>query len=313
MRQLTGSILVVIAAVCFGFMGLFGSWAMDAGVSVEMMLFLRFAIGGSVMALLMIMLRLPWPRGGVLAGLIAMGAVLYVGEAMFFFHGTRHIAVGLVSLLLYVYPVIVTVFACLFLHERLTPARLVALTLAVCGLALTIGPMALEQQEPQRPGALPWLGVVFGLGCCVSYAIYILVGGGLTRSAGAIPASTVVILSAAVVLGGLAFLRGDSMPDSAPAWTGIILLALASTVIAITGILVGLARIGPVQTSTLSTLEPVTTVLVGALLMGQRLSPVQMLGGGLIVAAAVIIARSAAQPNGASNSTGDQHGSETHR
>jgi len=57
-------------------------------------------------------------------------------------------------------------------------------------------------------------------------------------------------------------------------------------------VLAGLERIGAVQTSTLSTLEPVTTVLVGALLLGESMTMVQSIGGGMIVAAAVLIARS---------------------
>src|SRR6185436_19091626 len=101
---------------------------------------------------------------------------------------------------------------------------------------------------------------------------YILVGGPATKRAGAIPASTIVIISAAAVLGAMSLGRGDALPHSPHAWIGIICLALFSTVIAITAILVGLVRIGPVQTSTLSTLEPVTTVIVGATLMGQELS-----------------------------------------
>ena len=63
MRQLSGAILVVIAAIGFGFMGLFGSWAMNAGVSVEMMLFLRFAIAGAIMSIILVGRGEGWPRG----------------------------------------------------------------------------------------------------------------------------------------------------------------------------------------------------------------------------------------------------------
>jgi len=300
MRQLVGSILVIIAAICFGFMGLFRSWA--GGVSVEMTLFLRFAIAGIIMAMIMPTRRLPWPRGRLLLGLIGMGAVLYVGESMFFFHGMRHIPVGLVSLLLYVYPVLVTIFAWLFLHERLTHARIIALGLAAAGLVLTTVPIITSDQKSQLADANPILGIALGLGCCVSYSIYILVGGVMTRRAGAIPASTVVILSAAAVFGALAFAKGDAFPSGASAWIGVFSLAIVSTVIAITGVLFGLDRIGPVQTSTLSTVEPVMTVIVGAAFMNQQLNWLQIGGGLLIVGAAIIIARSSVKSAGAAAS-----------
>lgn len=289
-RGVAGAICVIIAAICFGFMGLFRGWA--AGVSVEMVLFLRFAIAGAVMLAILLARGERLPSGSVLLGLIVMGAALYVGESLFFFHAMAHIPVGLVSLLLYIYPVIVTLFAWLFLRERMSFARTIALILAACGLALTIGPTL--DDEPVRLGANSIWGVALGLGCCVSYAIYILIGGGFTRRAGAIPGSTIVIISAAVVLGAVSLGKGDAFPNTFNAWLGVTMLALASTVIAITCVLVGLASIGPVQTSTLSTLEPVATVIVGALWMNERLNWIQICGGVLIVSAALIIARTTA-------------------
>jgi drug/metabolite transporter (DMT)-like permease len=290
-RGLLGAVCVIIAAICFGFMGLFRAWA--AGVSVEMVLFLRFAIAGAVMLVILLARGERWPRGNVLLGLIVMGAALYVAESLFFFHALAHIPQGLVSLLLYIYPVVVTLVAWLFLREKMTRIRMFALILAACGLALTIGPTLIDA-EPMRSGANTVLGVSLGLACCVSYAVYILIGGGFTRRAGAIPGSTVVIISAAVVLGAVSLGKGDALPNSSDAWLGVTLLALASTVIAITCVLVGLASIGPVQTSTLSTLEPVATVIVGALWLNERLNWIQICGGILIVSAAIIIARATA-------------------
>ena len=291
MRQITGTVLVVVAALCFGFMGLFGSWVMRAGVSVEMMLFLRFAIAGMVMAVAMAVRGSRWPTSRVLWALIGMGGVLYVGEAMFFFHAMKHIPVGMVSLLLYVYPAVVTIVAWLFLHERMTRSKVLALLLASTGLLLTIIPTISNDGVGRVAGGSAALGVVLGLSCCLSYAIYILVGGPVARRAGIISGSTIIILSAAAVFGCIALARGDAWPSTPPAWWGIMLLAIISTVISISAVLVGLARIGPVKTSMISTLEPVVTVFVGAAFMNESMSVVQITGGVLIVAAAVIMAR----------------------
>jgi len=293
MRQLSGAILVIVAAVGFGFMGLFGkAWTTDRGVSVEMMLFLRFGIAFAVMAGMMVVHGLRWPRGRTLLALIGMGAVLYVGEAMLFFHAAQHIPVPLVSLLLYIYPVIVTVFAWLFLRERMTPLKLLALGLAITGLVLTILPELRESEgHMAKEGVNPTLGVILGIGTAIAYSIYILIGGRYSREAGAIPASTIVIGSTAIVIGAMALSRGDAFPQDQIAWMGVLGLAIVSTVISITCLLAGLQRIGPVQASTLSTLEPVTTAIVGATLMNDRLTMLQVVGGGLILVAAVIIAR----------------------
>jgi drug/metabolite transporter (DMT)-like permease len=73
-------------------------------------------------------------------------------------------------------------------------------------------------------------------------------------------------------------------------------IALFSTVLAITLYFAGLERIGPVRASTLSTVEPLCTVILAAWLLDETIAPVQLAGGALIVAAAVLIAKVRAGP-----------------
>ena len=72
----------------------------------------------------------------------------------------------------------------------------------------------------------------------------------------------------------------------------MVALALVSTVAAVLLFFVGMARIGPVNTSLVSTMEPLTAVLLGALFLDERLSARQGVGGLLILTAAVLLARS---------------------
>ena len=54
----------------------------------------------------------------------------------------------------------------------------------------------------------------------------------------------------------------------------------------------GLKRIGPTSASTLSTFEPIVAVVLAAIVLGETISPIQVLGGALILAAVVVLARS---------------------
>lgn len=296
---MAGSLLIIISAIAFGFMALFAHWARGDGVSTEMLLFMRFGIAGASLAIGMLFSRTRWPRGRDLLLAMTMGGLLYAGMSTCYFHALRYIPGGLVALLLYLYPVIVTILARVILHEHLTRTRLLAITLACVGLALTIGPLALESlrelnaaNTSSSPNALR--GIALGVGCALCYSVYILVGGPVTRRAGAIPTSTVVMLAAAVVFATIALPRGDTLPASTLGWTGAIGLAVFCTLLAITAFLAGLRRVGAVQASTLSTLEAVTTVAAGAAFLGEAFSPIQIIGGVLILAAAVMIARSQA-------------------
>jgi len=56
--------------------------------------------------------------------------------------------------------------------------------------------------------------------------------------------------------------------------------------------LAGLKRVGPTDASMLSTLEPVVTVILAAEVLGERLRPLSLAGGALILAAVLLLAQS---------------------
>lgn len=292
MRGLAGTLLVLLSAVSFGFLGLFRYWAVDGGGNTPTVLALRFWIGGVILWALVLAgrhrirgggtgVRL-LPRGWRLGALVAMGAFLYFGQSLCFFTAMDFgVPTGLVSLLLYLYPGIVTLFSRLLFHEPLTPARLTALAIAMAGSVLTVGPVE----------GISGVGLALGIGSAVLYSMYILTGTRAMKDAAALPASAVVVTSAACSYTALALVHGPQLPRTAMGWAGIAGLAVVATVVAILAFLAGLARIGPVRTSTLSTCEAATTVAVGWALLGETLSPVQAAGGAMILAAAVITAR----------------------
>lgn len=281
----TGVALIAVSAASFGAMAIFARLAYDGGADVTAVLFLRFAIAAPFIAVLMRLRGLAWPRGRVLAGLVAMGGLGYVGQSLSFFTALTKASASLVALLLYAYPAIVTVLSVLLLGDRLTRARAAALAVALAGAVLTIGPEL--SGEP--------IGVVLGASAAVIYSVYILVGSRLTPRSGALPASAVVMASAGVVYAVVATVQRPAFPSTAGSWAAVIAIAVVSTVVAITTFFAGMARLGPADASTLSTLEPVVTVVLAALVLDERLSATQLVGGALILAAVVVLARAPTQ------------------
>ena len=135
------------------------------------------------------------------------------------------------------------------------------------------------------------MGIALGIAAAAIYAVYIVVGTRLTARIAPLAMSTVVVGSAAAVFAIATAFRGPQLPHSSAGWAAIAAIALVSTVAAITLFFAGLARIGPTQASTLSTIEPVFTVLLAAFLLGERIEVVQAIGGALILAAVVMLAR----------------------
>lgn len=286
MRYLIGVFLILLSGVSFGTAPIFARFAYESQVTPIMLLFLRFGIASLIMILVMLIGKYSWPRGGILFGLILMGALGYVGQSFCYFTALTYIPAGLVALLLYLYPALVTLFTKLILKEKLSKIKVVALCLALTGMILTIGPSG---------GRNP-IGILLALGAAFIYSGYILTGSRIVKPGKTIPSSCVIMISAAMVYGVMILFKGDSFPTTLKGWSSVSALALISTVIAAGSFLAGLERVGPVVASTLSTIEPVVTVFLATLILSETITSGQMVGGSLILFAVLLLVKKPTSP-----------------
>lgn len=288
-RRRAGIVCVIVSALCFGAMAIMARVAYASGVDTTTLLALRFGIAASVLLVFAKLAGARWPRGATLVTLAGMGAIGYAGQAFTFFTALTLAPAGLIALLLYLHPALVAVLSALLLREPLAGAKVAALGVALAGMTLTILP-ALFGNEP---AAYPHIGsgVAFGTAAAAIYAGYIVVGARVGQHVAALPMAAVVIASAALVFVLAAANQGPRWPASASGWLAVAGIALISTVAAITLFLAGLERIGPTQAATLSTVEPLFTVLLATILLGEAILPVQLAGGALILGAVILLAR----------------------
>lgn len=280
--RLAGAAWVIASAIGFGTLGILGKVTFAAGASTAAVLFLRFLIAGMLMAALMLALRLPWPRGRDLLILLAMGGIGYVGQAFCYFTALRYASAGLTALLLYLYPAFVTLAAAALGRQRLTLVKAGAVAASLAGIMLTVS---------DGLAGTP-TGIAFGAGAALIYTGYILVGEQVTRRTGAISAATVIMLAAAAVFGGALFFQGGNWPGSPAGWGAVAGIAVLATVVPMVGFFAGMQRLGATDAATLSTLEPVVTLLLAALFLGESLGAVELAGASLVLAAVVVLARS---------------------
>lgn len=280
-RRLSGVLWIALSAAGFGAMAIFAKLAYRDGVTLSTMLFLRFAIAGLLLAAWGVAQRMRWPRGRDLVWLLAMGALGYVGQAYCYFSALQYASAGLVALLLYLYPAIVTVLSALLSGGRVGRGRAWAVACALAGTALTVGG-ELDSQA---------IGIVLGIGAALIYSAYILAGAGVMRRVAPLPAATVVMLAAAAVYGAAAAREGLFLPAGFGGWSAVLAIAVFSTLLAILGFFKGMERLGAADASALSTLEPLITLGLAALVLGEAVSGAQLAGGALILAAVVYLAR----------------------
>lgn len=288
-----GPLLCLLSAACFGAMAVFGKLAYDAGMSPETLVLLRFWLATAVLVALLARPRsrsrgpvVPVSRPRLTASLaltaLGLGALGYATQATLYFSALERMDAALVALVLYTYPALVTLAAALLGRERLTPARVAALVGASCGTLLVLVGAGAVELDP--------IGAVLALGSAVTYTVYILVSDATVERLSPMTLTTLVMTGAAVALTARAVLTGGVDLGFAPVgWLWVGCIAVVSTVVAATAFFAGLRRTGPSTASILSTFEPVATATLAVLVLGEVLTPVQLVGGVLVLCSAGLV------------------------
>jgi len=281
-----GAALCLLSAAAFGTLGIFGRLASDAGADTATTLLVRFGLAALVFAAV-----LAWTGGWrdlrglsrrvVLTGL-ALGAAGYSLQSGLYFAAIGRLDVSLVALLLYTYPAFVTIAALALGRLAPSPRIGAALTLASAGLVLVL--------VAAGTGAFDVTGALMAIGASLTYTTYILVSDGIVGAVDPF-ALALLVLTGATVSFSVAGLATGSIDFALPAeaWLWLVLIALVSTVVAVSAFFAGLRRVGPSEAAILSTFEPPVTVALAFAALGERLSVVQLAGGALVLAAVVLL------------------------
>jgi drug/metabolite transporter (DMT)-like permease len=278
---LAGVLLCAASAAAFGAMAVFGKLAYDAGVTVITVLTVRFCLGAAVLAPLRARRIARLTRRRLLGGL-ALGAFGYAAQSALYFTALTRVDAGLVALLLYTFPALVTIGAVLLGRDRLDAARAGSLALAFLGLVLVL--------TAGGPGGGDALGIACALGAACVYTVYILAAQPVLEDMEPLTLAGLVCTGGAAtyIVVGLASGRLDLGFD-AIGWLWLAAIVGVSTVGAIVLFFAGLALVGPSRASIISTVEPLVTVGLAFVVFGESLAAVQLVGGALVLASVVLL------------------------
>ena len=123
----TGVILVLISAVCYGFIPIFSVYAYEAGATTLNFLFYRYLVAAIVfflyLAVRRIKIQLSWRQ---VFWLFILGGVFNVVQSILFVSSVKYISAGLTTLLFFTHPILVAVLS-YFQGEKLTRGTAVAI------------------------------------------------------------------------------------------------------------------------------------------------------------------------------------------
>jgi drug/metabolite transporter (DMT)-like permease len=294
---LIGTLAAVVAASLFGTLGPLARFGADAGVGGVAFTAWRAALGVAFLGVLIASRGAAGPSLAAVRGLsrrgrasLAIASLMGVTLNVSIFSAFGMVPIALALMLFYLYPAGVVVIDLVLGREQMSAVRLLALLLSFGGVVLVLA--AGMENGSGAPLSIP--GIVLGLAAAASQVVFMTVSRGGYSSVPA-DAATLVILSTSVVGASLiAVVAGQGQDLLAPfmdagAWPVIGVAGVVAAGVSSLLFLTAIRTIGGTRTGILMLLEPVVGVLLAALLLGEALLPLQVLGGVLVLAGALVL------------------------
>lgn len=280
-----GFLFVLIAAGSYSLFPIFSKIAYRAELEALDLLTWRFMIATTAIWLLWTARekRLVWPavtRRQTLM-LIALG-MLFTIIALMAFLSLERIPASTYTLLIYTYPAMVGIIGGV-LGEKLPMMTWLAIGIALIGCALTVGGR-LDVSDP--------MDVFLPLSNAAVYAVYLTIAGRYIRHIPGFTSGLLSITGSLLPMLVVLVVRGLKFPTTGEGWIAVFGIGLISSVVPILAMFEGINRIGAANASILSTIEPVFTVILAIILLHERVTLLQVLGGALILGSVIQLALS---------------------
>jgi drug/metabolite transporter (DMT)-like permease len=292
--EVAGSFLALTAATMFGTLGPLSRMADDAGVGPLAFVAWRAGVGtlalaaglvvaGALPRLIRSFATLDRRARGALALAAFVGYTLNVAIFVAF----DRVTIALALMLFYTWPALVTGVEVAIRREILTPPRALALALASSGALLVL------LGEFDGGLTVDPLGVTLAFSAAVSQTVFMLVSRSGYSALPAEGATLVILAVSAIGAAATAVIAGTgdlaAPVGSTDAWAPILIAGILAAAVASFLFLTSIRRIGGTRTGILMLWEPVVGVILAAAILGEALVAIQIVGGVLVLGAALII------------------------
>lgn len=286
-EQTVGSLFVLLSTAGFGTLAILTEYAYRAGLNVTTTLSIRF-IFAALFAWPVLIARRQWRISWRQMLTLALIGFCYLVNAVTYFVALRYAPVSAVTVIFYTYPVIVMLLSIVLLHERLTLLRLLAMGLALLGGVVMLG---------LHLAGLSGRGLILAAISAGFYSLYIVLNARLTRNIPVGVTSTWAMSSMAVAFLAFGTVSGRLDFSFQPhGWLIMLGMVVFATVLPVQFFLAGMFRIGSTMAAVFGTLEPVVTVVLSAVLLGEQIGVNRVLGGLFVLAAVILLRLPAASP-----------------
>lgn len=211
--------------------------------------------------------------------IVLLGLIGYYLSSYLDFLGLRYISAGLERLILFLTPSFVLLMSMVFLKKKIAGLEWLALGIAYLGTVLVF------IHDARNGGANVVLGGALVLGSATSYALYLLLSGELVRRVGAMRLTAYVMcISSVACVAQFFVMRPVAMLVQPAAVYGLSLFnAVFCTVLPVFLTMIAISRIGASTTSQAGMIGPVSTLFMGAAILGEPITGIQLAGTALVI------------------------------
>ncbi len=259
--------------------------AFDHGVDVRTAVFFRSAITALAVFALLRWQGLPWAlKAGHGKSLLMVGGLI-AAQSFCLYSSVARLPVALALLAFNTYPLWTVVWAGLLYRHKPERAALLAMPVLLLGLAMALDVFGAASGLST---AVHWgqigAGVAFGVAAAAIFGLaLVLTQHRLGDLNGQVRTAFTMSVVGVVMLAAIALQGGFKLPNAPVGWVGLLALtALYGT--AFTIMFTVLPRLGVVGNSAIMNVEPIFALVLAWALLGQRIAPVQVAGGLLVVA-----------------------------
>lgn len=219
--------------------------------------------------------------------LVALGLIGYYLSSFLDFLGLQYISVGLERLILFLTPTFVLLITSIFLKRHISRIEWLALALSYCGIVLVF------VHDLTGGAGNTVVGALLVLGSAVSYALYLLFSGELVKRIGSLRlVSYAMCVSSAACIAQFFVLRPAAMLiQPAPVYWLSLVNGIFCTIFPVFMTMVAVQRIGAATASQAGMVGPVSTLFLGALILNEPITGVQLAGTCLVLAGIYMLSK----------------------
>ena len=294
-----GLLLAVLGAIAFSGKAIIVKLAYRYGVDAVTLIMLRMLFALPIFALMAW-----WASRGQAAltrrdwlGVVWLGFTGYYLASFLDFAGLAYISASLERLILYLNPTLVMLLGLLLYRRRVLQGQIIGMAISYCGVALVFGHELVQQGLSERSGTA--LGGLLVFLSAISYAVYLVYSGEMVRRIGSLRlvglASTVACLCCLLQFVLLRPISSAFAVAPEVVWLSL-LNATLCTAVPVLLVMMAIERIGASMAAQTGMIGPMSTIVMGVLILGEPFTAWVAVGSALVIAGILVFSRAGRSP-----------------